>query len=122
MRTVLVADDDPDVLALTAELLLEDGWWVLEASNATAALAILERDTPIDLMITDVVMPGMDGLELADRAKVRRPTLLVLYVTGYLKEFPERRQGGTHGKLLFKPWRADELKQEVRAALGTAGR
>jgi CheY-like chemotaxis protein len=115
-RTVLVVDDDPGALALIAELLLEEGYWVLQASNGADALGVLEREVSVHLLLTDIAMPGIDGLELAIRAKARRPDLRVLYISGYMKG--ASAQGHTpDGKLIRKPWRADELKREVKAAL-----
>lgn len=120
MRTVLVVDDDEEILALVSELLLEEGYWVLQATSGEAALEILARDIAIHLLVTDVVMPGMDGIDLADRAVAQRPDIRVLYVSGFVKHMPSRNRAGPHGNLLAKPWRADDLKREVKAVIGEA--
>jgi CheY-like chemotaxis protein len=116
MITVLVVDDDPDVLTLTSDLLSADGYRVLQASDGNGALAIFERETEIRLIVTDVVMPGMNGLELAQRVKRHRPDMPILYVSGYPKDviWDDR---AIHGKLLSKPWRPGDLMREIKAAL-----
>ncbi len=93
------------------------GYRVLGAASGAAALDSLDRDPSISLLVTDVVMPGMDGFELANLAKQRRPSLRVLYVSGYLKEIPWGQHGIGHGRLLSKPWRSADLKREVGAAV-----
>jgi CheY-like chemotaxis protein len=115
--TVLVVDDDPDVLAITSDLLVEDGNRVVAASDGTTALQLLDGDRSVCLLVTDVVMPGMSGFELAARARQRRPDLPILYVSGYYKEGSLAPQALSYGKLIEKPWRPDALKREVRAAM-----
>ena len=85
-ETILVVEDDDDVRAYTVECLRELGYRVIEAHDGTAALRLLERqEKPIDLLFTDVVMPGMTGRELADRARETQPDLKVLYTSGYTR-------------------------------------
>lgn len=112
--TILMVDDDPDVLELTAELLAEHGYRVLKASQGRDALALVERDADIRLLVTDIVMPGMNGLELAAHAMQQRPDLRVLYVSGYAANWDDRVPPG---KLLAKPWRPVDLVREIEAAL-----
>jgi PAS domain S-box-containing protein len=83
METVLVVEDDADLRTYIVDLLRDLNYRVLSAPNAQAALTILLQDQPIDLMITDVVMPGIDGRELGRRAAQMRSGLKILYVTGY---------------------------------------
>ncbi|RRV08212.1 PAS domain-containing sensor histidine kinase [Pseudomonas sp. v388] len=81
---VLVVDDEPAVRELIAEVLEELGCQVLQAEHGAAALGILQRDVVVDLMISDVGLPGgMNGRQLADAARMLRPELKVLFVTGY---------------------------------------
>lgn len=120
MRTVLVVDDDVEILALVSELLLHEGYWILQAASGEEALEILERDIAIHLLVTDVVMPGIDGIDLAERAVAQRPDLRVLYVSGFVKHMPSRSPAGPRGRLIPKPWRADDLKREVKAEIGGA--
>ena len=82
-ETVLVVEDDPDVRAYVAETLSTLNYRVKQAADAEAAINILDEASRIDLLLTDVVMPGMNGRVLADRAMQRRPGLKVLYMTGY---------------------------------------
>ena len=83
-KTVLVVDDEPSVRMLVTEVLEEHGYSGIEASDGPSGLRILESDTQIDLLITDVGLPGgLNGRQLADAARVTRPDLKVLFITGY---------------------------------------
>jgi CheY-like chemotaxis protein len=83
-ETVLVLDDEPTIRMLIREVLLEYGYNPLEASDGPAALAILRSNISIDLLITDVGLPGgLNGRQVADAARVTRPDLKVLFITGY---------------------------------------
>jgi signal transduction histidine kinase len=82
-ETVLMVDDEPVVRMLAAEMLEELGYRVREAPNAAEALEILAGPDRIDLLLTDIGLPGMNGRQLADAARARAPTLPVLFVTGY---------------------------------------
>ncbi|HEX9462868.1 MAG TPA: response regulator [Alphaproteobacteria bacterium] len=115
-RTILVVDDDEDVL-FTARTYLEDqGYEVLQATNGAAGLELLKGDTKIDLLFTDIVMPGgMDGFELVRQAKQVRPKLRVLYTSGFFKEMPAVGRE-MHGELLPKPWRFSHLDEAVKRA------
>ena len=106
---ILVVDDDPDVLEIASGSLEAEGYKVHRASNGSDALKILEENRTIALLFTDIVMPGsLDGFDLAERAKARRPGLRVIYTSGYLKE-----EGVWDGVLLTKPWTTDDLKSAV---------
>ena len=88
-RTILLVEDDGEILAMVQMFLAEQGHEVLTASEGGAALAVLDTGRHIDLLATDIVMPGpCDGFELARRAVVMQPDLKVLYISG----FPERIQ------------------------------
>jgi CheY-like chemotaxis protein len=83
-ETVLVVDDEPTVRLLTSDLLQDAGYRVLEAAEGPGALKILQSETRIDLLLTDVGLPGgMNGRQVADAARVARPDLKVLFITGY---------------------------------------
>lgn len=116
MAAVLVVDDDPDVLDVVCAVLSSLGHNVDRALGGLPALDILEGKH-IDLLLTDVVMPGLHGFNLARMAVLRRPDIKVLYLTGYTEYTTERDEGQRFGKLLYKPLRPDELKREVDAAL-----
>ena len=116
MVTLLVVDDDPDVLELTVTLLSEGGYRVLSAPSGGAALALLEREA-VDLVVTDVVMPGMTGFELVERARQRRPDLPVIYMSAYFDAMPDGR-AIRNDVFLAKPWKPRDL---LRAVATTAG-
>ena len=82
-RTVLVVEDDEIVRMGVVEELIDHGFTVLEAGSANDALAILQSNAAIDLLITDIGLPGMDGRALALSVRAIRPTLRVLFLTGY---------------------------------------
>jgi CheY-like chemotaxis protein len=118
--TILVVDDDADVLELTAEVLEGAGYEVLTASGAEPALELLRGTAKVDLLLTDIVMPGLNGLGLADEAKRLRPGLRVLYASAFVKTAPfgDGTQGGpSFGALVNKPWRLDRLCWAVDEAL-----
>jgi signal transduction histidine kinase len=116
-ETILVVEDDAALRAYAVEILAELGYRVVEAVGGAAALQLLDR-LDVDLLFTDVVMPGMNGRELADEAKRRRPTLKVLFTTGYTRNAIMH-----HGRLdagvnmIGKPYTFDELGAQVRAVL-----
>ena len=83
-KTVLVVDDEPSVRMLVTEVLEEHGYSGIEASDGPSGLRVLESDAPVDLLITDVGLPGgLNGRQLADAARMTRPDLKVLFITGY---------------------------------------
>jgi CheY-like chemotaxis protein len=119
---VLVVDDDPDVLLIASTILSDAGYTVLEAAEGAEALSILQAHPEIDLLFTDVVMPGdVDGFELAHRAKQSRPDLRVVYTSGYIKNLPWGEKGIGYGPLLAKPWRQNELLHHIRGAFDGGG-
>lgn len=118
-ETILMVEDDAMVQAFVRTQLEQLGYRVLGASNAGEALATLQTDTPVDLLFTDIVMPGgMDGAELADAATALRPALPVLFTSGYTDK-PSIRDGqpGMRSQLLCKPYRSAELARRLRQLL-----
>ena len=114
---ILLVDDDPDVRAVAAAMLAEAGYDVVEAGSGGAALDLLEDpDLGVELMIADIVMPGMNGIELAHAARRRRPELPVLFVTGFGGNALPADQPPP-GELLRKPFRAAELVAIVSTML-----
>jgi CheY-like chemotaxis protein len=118
-ETILVVEDDDDVRSYLVEMLRELNYRVLSASDANQALDLLTRHSPfIDLMLTDVVMPGMHGGELAQRAKALRTNLHVLHMTGYSRDALMQEGRLSEGiELLQKPITQKELASRVRDAL-----
>ena len=80
---MLVVEDDAAVRMLVIEALRDEGYQVLEAQDGPSGLQALMSATQLDLLVTDVGLPGMDGRQLADAARERRPALKVLFITGY---------------------------------------
>ncbi|MBY4896147.1 response regulator [Cupriavidus sp. AU9028] len=118
-ETVLVVEDDADVRITAVEMLAQLGYRVRVASDGEAALRVIESGDPIDLLFTDVIMPGqLKGGELARRVGELRPGLPVLFTSGYTRD-----EIFHHGKLdegvnlLSKPYRRDDLARAVRSVL-----
>jgi CheY-like chemotaxis protein len=115
--TVLVVEDDDPVRRVTRRALESAGYRVLEAADAEQALAHAER-AAIDLVVSDIVMPGVSGLELADRIAASHPGIPVLLVSGYADDaFETRRARGAGRELLPKPFRPQELVERVAQLL-----
>lgn len=115
--TILVVEDDTIVRMLIVDVLEELQFKVLEADGSTAALALLEsRDTLIDLLMTDVGLPGMDGQELAARARELRPSLPILFASGYAENL--QVPAGMH--VIGKPFSIDQLRDKVTGLLADA--
>ncbi|MGF7154277.1 PAS domain S-box protein [Novosphingobium gossypii] len=114
-ETVLVVEDDPSVRLIVTEVLGEIGYGVIEAFDATSALPILESGRAIDLLITDVGLPGMNGRQLAEIARKSRPQLKVLFITGYARNAAVRSGFLDKGMdMLTKPFAMDELAMKIR--------
>jgi two-component system cell cycle sensor histidine kinase/response regulator CckA len=118
-ETVLVVEDEEAVRHLVCRVLRAKGYRVLDAPNAEAALLLAgSTPAPIDLLITDMVMPGMGGSTLAAELVAVRPAMRVLFITGYAPEAVERRARlPDAGGLLEKPFSADQLARRVREIL-----
>ena len=113
---ILVADDDPGVREITAQMLQQCGFAVAEVASGQAALDALEQDRGYELIVIDIAMPGLSGIETAARARRRWPGLRVLYMTGYADAaYTDPDTGGD--TLLKKPFRLHELQDAVRDAL-----
>ncbi|MGN6797463.1 MAG: ATP-binding protein [Gaiellaceae bacterium] len=121
-ETILLVEDELVVRRLVAEILESSGYSVLQAGDGPSALELLRRHTgPLDLLVTDVVMPGMSGPDVAGAVAVMRPGTQVLYISGYTDS-----SVGHHGVLepgiafLQKPFAADVLTRKVREVLDGA--
>ena len=118
-ETVLVVDDDRGVLRLTARMLRLDGYTVLEAASGSEALRLLDSEPGIRLVVSDVVMPGMHGLELATKILEREECPQVVLMTGHAAELSgqlERRDPSV--PLLLKPFTSQQLLKTVHRVLG----
>jgi len=118
-ETILVVEDEPAVLSLSRRALEAQGYVVLAASDAAAAMRVVERHGgTIHLLLTDVVMPGLSGRELADRLATRRPGIRVLYMSGYPGDAVVQHGALPHGSaFLQKPFSPDGLARKVRDVL-----
>lgn len=112
MPKILVVDDDPEVREILAETLAEFGYGVIQAGSGEEALPMLGTRDGVNLIITDVRMPGMSGLELIEQARARSPSLRVILISGYFLPQP------IAVRFLKKPFHMHELASAVRAELG----
>jgi CheY-like chemotaxis protein len=117
-ETILVVEDDAEVRAYVVEALSGVGYNVLEACDAEAALTILYADTKIQLMLSDVVMPGMNGRALADTARQSHPGMKTLFMTGYSRNAIVHQGRLDPGvSLIQKPFSQASLASRIRAIL-----
>jgi PAS domain S-box-containing protein len=119
-EVVLLVEDEPSVRLLIGEVLQELGYACIEANDGQAALPILASHRRLDLMITDVGLPGMNGRQLAEIARQHRPELKVLFVTGYAEHATTR--GGFLGagmEMVTKPFALDALAKKIRDMFAT---
>jgi signal transduction histidine kinase/CheY-like chemotaxis protein len=118
-ETVLLAEDEPAVRELTRRTLASAGYLVVAASNGAEALSLLEAHPGrIDLLLTDLVMPGLSGKQLAERVRARRPGVRVVYISGYVdRDLAEEGPDDDGWTLLPKPFTREDLLRTVREAL-----
>jgi two-component system CheB/CheR fusion protein len=119
-ETILVVEDDPKVLRLTVARLKELNYQVVEATNGPRAMTILNQRDDIDLVLSDVVMPGgMTGFDVVEQALALRPELKVLLATGYAKGIEPSEAASAHAeyKILRKPYGLQELARTLRELL-----
>jgi CheY-like chemotaxis protein len=110
-HVALVVDDEPMILEIMAEHCTSLGMEILQASNGDGALGLVETHPEIEVLVTDVRMPGLDGPELVERALVLRPTIKVIFVTGYTT------YRSSAWPILRKPFDLDDLEAALRGAL-----
>jgi CheY-like chemotaxis protein len=118
-ETVLLAEDDHDLCEITTELLQNDGYRVLAAEDGPAALArVAEFHEPIHLLLTDMVLPGLNGIELANLIQKTHPNLKVLFMSGYTGTLVAH-QGVLNASAAFieKPFTRQALLRQLREVL-----
>jgi two-component system cell cycle sensor histidine kinase/response regulator CckA len=123
-ETLLLVEDEENIRRPQAEILASHGYRVLEAAGGAQAIALCQSYTgPIHLMITDVLMAGMDGVELAERVAFLRPEMKVLFATGYPMSLaePRGRLAAADAPLLKKPFTGRALATKVREVLESEG-
>lgn len=121
-ETILLVDDEPQVVTLVREMLFREGYTVLGATDGEEALQIAGgKETRIDMLLTDIVMPQLNGRELADRLKSMRAGLKVLYMSGFMKEAILKYYGISITGIPFlqKPFTREMLARKVREVLDT---
>ena len=115
-ETVLVVEDEPVVRSVILEMLADQGYRTLEATDGPAGLRLLRDNKQIDLLITDVGLPGMNGRQLADQARETRPDLKILFITGYAESVAIADGFLQPGmEMITKPFDLDNLSRRIRA-------
>ena len=117
---ILLVDDDPDIRSLTRTFLEHEGYGVFSSSDAERAAQIFRSVSQIDLLVTDLYMPGRSGLELARELKALRSELPVLMISGMVDVAQERRLKDEGWSFLAKPFRLPELLSTVHRILAPA--
>ena len=126
METILLVDDEADILAVAREMLEEQGYEILDALNAEEAVRVAAAHPgPISLLLTDVVMPGVSGLDLALLLGLQRPDLKVLYMSSFSiikgqRQFTEVEHGLELGApIILKPFTSERLVEKVQEVLAS---
>lgn len=115
-ETVLVVEDEPVVRSVIVEMLQDEGYHVLEAVDGPSGLRILRDIKQINLLVTDVGLPGMNGRQLADQARETRPDLKILFITGYAESAVMAKGFLLPGmEMITKPFDLDNLSRRIRA-------
>jgi CheY-like chemotaxis protein len=113
--TILLVDDDPGVRDVTASMLRDLGYKVVEAGSGKAALEILKKDSSIELALMDYAMPEMNGAEVAKQARSLRPNLPIVFITGYADA--SALAGIGEDRIIRKPFANGDISKKLRSAL-----
>ena len=113
MIRILLAEDDTAMRAYLVRALQRSGYAVHDVDRGTAALAKIERGEQFDLLLTDIVMPEMDGIELAQKATVIAPNMRVMFITGFAAVSLRAGEELPQAKVLSKPFHLRDLVMEV---------
>ena len=116
-RAILVVEDEPQLRKITSRTLERHGFRAITVESAHDALALLKTDAPIALLLTDVVMPGISGLQLAEAATALRPSLRILFMSGFPRDLWERGDIDPDLPLIEKPFEAEGLLHKVAEVL-----
>lgn len=121
-ETVMIVEDDPSVRLIVLEVLEELGYTAIEATDARHAIPILQSSRRIDLLVSDVGLPGMNGRQLAEVARETRPDLRILFITGYAQNAAVRGGFLDHGMdMMTKPFAIDALATKIQQMLRAEG-
>jgi two-component system cell cycle response regulator CpdR len=112
MARILLTEDDGSLRTFLTRALVRAGHDVIQADSAAAALPQIERGE-IDLLLTDIVMPGMDGIELARAAREKLPDLRIMFITGFAAVAMTRTDAPADSRLLSKPFHLRDLVAEI---------
>jgi two-component system cell cycle response regulator CpdR len=112
MIRILLAEDDPSMRTYLARALERSGYEVVSVDRGTAALPLIESE-PFDLLLTDIVMPEMDGIELAQKAAAAAPDMRVMFITGFAAVALKAGKSAPSAKILSKPFHLRDLVAEV---------
>ena len=112
MVRILLAEDDDSMRAYLARALERSGYQVVAVDRGTAALPLIETET-FDLLLTDIVMPEMDGIELAQKASTIAPDMRVMFITGFAAVALKAGKAAPSAKVLSKPFHLRDLVAEV---------
>jgi two-component system cell cycle sensor histidine kinase/response regulator CckA len=116
--TILVVDDEPEIRKLVAAMLTRNGYRVLSADNGENAVKLFKNNPGIDLLLTDVVSPGMSGPMIADQIAALNPAIKVLFMSGYDSTQVVQRYVVEKGySLLIKPFTMEQLERKVKELL-----
>jgi two-component system cell cycle response regulator CpdR len=119
MSNILLADDDDSMRQYLARALEKAGFRVAAVDRGAAALALLDAGEAFDLLLTDIMMPEMDGIELARRAAQRCPHIRVMFITGFSAVSLRLGTSLPGARVLSKPFHLKDLVEEVHRALAT---
>jgi CheY-like chemotaxis protein len=115
---ILVVEDDELTREFVMDLIVSFGYQAVAAANGLDAIRMIEEIPTITLVFTDITMPGVDGIMLADMVKQHRPKLKILYTTGGHGVSRLKSEAGIlHGNILAKPYRPDDLRREIERIL-----
>jgi len=119
--TILLVEDEEGLRALNARGLASRGYTVLEAGNGVEAIEVFDRGGAVDLVVSDVVMPEMDGPTLLKELRRRNPNVKVIFVSGYAEEaFSKNLPGQEQYEFLAKPFTLKQLVSKVKETMGTS--
>lgn len=122
-KTILLIDDEPEVLAVLESILKAPGYSIIARTDARSSLEVIKEGKKVDLVITDLMMPEMDGSELAAKIRKTLPGVPVIMLTGHgsVETYIRTRSEGVF-EYIHKPVKAKELRRIVQAAIGDPGR
>lgn len=122
-RTILLVDDDPDIRKSIVRVLEKKGFRVLEADGSVEATEIAHRSGgEIDLVVLDVIMPGIGGISIADKLAKAISDLRILYISGFIEgELPERHDSPGRSAFLQKPFTVGEMLERIEGLLSDPG-